>query len=126
MDSKLDSIEVKENESSSYIFETNNLIYNLNDPNYLENTIGIYYSRSFPEIIKINELYYCKICHSCPTFYFDNDILKEFNKIKVKYSCKCSNAIHSINIEEFNLKFKYNKNGMEGDIKKYLFCSNLF
>lgn len=123
MGSKLDSIEAKEDESSSYIFETNNLIYNLNDPNYLENTIGIYYSRSFPEIIKINELYYCKNCHSCPTFYFDNDILKEFNKIKVKYSCKCSNALHSINIEEFNLKFKYNKNDMEGDIKKYLFCS---
>ena len=123
LDSKLGSIEVKEDESASYIFDINNIINNFNDPSYFENTIGIYYSKAFPEIIKINELYYCKNCHTCPKFYFDNDILKEFNNITVKYSCKCSNGIHSINIEEFNLKFKYIKNEIEKDIKKYLFCS---
>ena len=123
LDSKLGSIEVKEDESISYIFDINNIINNFNDPSYFENTIGIYYSKAFPEIIKINELYYCKNCHNCPTFYFDNDILKEFNNIVVKYSCKCSNEIHSINIEEFNLKFKYNKDDIEKDIKKYLCCS---
>ena len=126
LDSKLGSIEVKEDESISYIFDINNIINNFNDPSYFENNIGIYYSRAFPEIIKINELYYCKKCHTCPTFYFDNDILKEFNNITVKYSCKCSNKINSLNIEEFNLKFKHNKNDIEKDIKEYLVCSICF
>ena len=101
-------------------YELKNFIENYYFPkNYDKN--GVYYSKIFKRIESgTNELYFCPQCHSYPSLFFNNETLQELHKIT--YSCKCINNPQTISIDEFNTKFKKNKNEISEEIAHYSFC----
>ncbi len=124
MEISLDESSIKINESndcSQTIFETKKLNNLLNDPNYLEKKIGIYFKELLPKMENKGDFCYCDNCNNL-LLYFYNDIFSSLDKII--YSCKCTqNQKREISINEFFSKYIKNSEDKEKEIYQHLACN---